>query len=100
MGHRTTTTVPHPQLFVLPSHQVKYLSTFIWNKRVSAKIHLHFEVYEMSKNEQFKDNAIQFATLNIAHEMIHMLTGKIYGETPSNNYKMSPDKPKFKVKVP
>jgi hypothetical protein len=66
----------------------------------SAKIHLHFDVYEMSKNEQFKDKAIQFATLNIAHEMIHMLTGKIYGETPSNNYKMSPDKSKFKVKVP
>ena len=66
----------------------------------SAMIYLHEKVYEISKDDQFKDKAIKFATMNIAHEMIHMLTGKKYGVTPSNNNKMTPDKPKFKVKVP
>jgi hypothetical protein len=65
----------------------------------SATIQLHEKVFEMSNNEKFKDKAIQFATLNIAHEMIHVLTGKIYGLSASNNNKMSPDKPKFKVKL-
>ena len=63
-----------------------------------ATIQLHEKVYEMSENEQFKDKAIKFAVLNIAHVMIHLLIAKKYGETSLNN-KMSPDKPKFKVKV-
>ena len=64
-----------------------------------AWIQLHAKVFEMSTNEQFKDKAKQFAVLNIAHEMIHILIAKKYGQTPLNNYKMTPDKPKFKVKV-
>ena len=65
----------------------------------SALIQINDKVYDMSTKEQFKNKALQFTILNIAHEMIHVLTGKIYGETPSNNNKMTPDKPKFKVKI-
>ena len=59
-------------------------------------MYLHELVFEISKDERFKDKAIQFATAQIAYEIIHILTAKKYGEIFP---KSIPDKSKFKLKI-
>jgi len=66
---------------------------------ISSTIFLHISVYEMTANDQLKDKALPFGTLNVAHQMIHVLIAKIYGEVPPGSNKQTPDKDKFKVIV-
>lgn len=51
----------------------------------------------MSYEENLKEKAFPFATLNIAREIINLLSGKTYGQTLKR--KMSMDKEKFQLKV-
>ena len=79
-----------------------------------AKMEINHELFRISKDSQLSQKAMPFTTLNIAHELIHVLVANTFGlNQPKNqtnqhkndgnnkpdNAKITPEKAKFQVKV-